>query len=60
MAEGGRVVTAVLPNDVATEMDEVGGRIDRSKSCIIRQAVAEWLADERRRFELSQAPQTAL
>jgi predicted transcriptional regulator len=34
-------------------MDEVAGRIDRSKSWIVRQAVSEWLAEEQRRYELT-------
>jgi predicted transcriptional regulator len=53
MAEEGRVVTAKLPEDLVSEMDEVAGRIDRSKSWIVRQAVAEWLAEERRRYEMT-------
>jgi predicted transcriptional regulator len=53
MAEEGRVVTAKLPDDLVTEMDEVAERMDRSKSWIVRQAVAEWLAEERRRFEMT-------
>lgn len=53
MAEDGRVVTAKLPDDLVREMDEVAGRMDRSKSWIVRQAVAEWLAEEQRRYELT-------
>lgn len=53
MAEEGRVVTAKLPENLVLEMDEIAGRIDRSKSWIVRQAVAEWLAEERRRYELT-------
>ena len=53
MAEDGRVVTAKLPDDLVSEMDEVAERIDRSKSWFVRQAVAEWLAEERRRYELT-------
>ena len=53
MPEDGRVVTAKLPDELITEMDEVAGRIDRSKSWIVRQAVAEWLAEERHRYELT-------
>jgi predicted transcriptional regulator len=34
-------------------MDEIAERIDRSKSWIIREAVAEWLAEEERRHELT-------
>ena len=48
-----RVVTANLPDDLVARMDEVAARIERSKSWIVRQAVAEWLAEERRRDELT-------
>lgn len=53
MADVGRVVTANLPDDLVSRMDVVARRIDRSKSWIVRQAVAEWLADEERRHELT-------
>jgi predicted transcriptional regulator len=53
MADDGRVVTAKLPDDLVKEMDEVADRMDRSKSWIVRQAVAEWLAEEQRRYELT-------
>lgn len=48
-----RVVTAKLPADLAARLDEVGERIERSKSWIVRQAVTEWLAEEQRRDELT-------
>jgi predicted transcriptional regulator len=53
MPEENRVVTAKLPEDLVSEMDEIAERIDRSKSWIVRQAVAEWLAEERLRHELT-------
>lgn len=53
MAEEGRVVTAKLPDDIISKLDEVSERIDRSKSWIVREAVAEWLAEEQRRYELT-------
>ena len=53
MTDDGRVVTAKLPEDLVLQMDEVAGRIDRSKSWIVRQAVAEWLAEEQLRYELT-------
>ena len=53
MTEDGRVVTAKLPNDLVLKLDEIAGRIDRSKSWIIRQALIEWLAEEQRRYELT-------
>ena len=53
MTEDGRVVTAKLPDELVSQMDEVALRIDRSKSWIVREAVAEWLAEEQRRHELT-------
>jgi predicted transcriptional regulator len=53
MIDDGRVVTAKLPDALASRLDEISKRIDRSKSWIVRQAVAEWLAEEQRRYELT-------
>ena len=53
MADDGRVVTAKLPDEIVSRMDDVADRIDRSKSWIVRQAVTEWLAEEQRRYELT-------
>ena len=53
MADDGRVVTAKLPDDLVTQMDEVADRIERSKSWIVREAVSEWLAEEQRRHEMT-------
>jgi predicted transcriptional regulator len=53
MADDGRVVTAKLPDDLVSRMDEIAERIDRSKSWIVRAAVSEWLAEEQRRYELT-------
>lgn len=53
MADDGRVVTAKLPDDLVSRLDEVAARIDRSKSWIVREAVSEWLAEEQRRYDLT-------
>jgi predicted transcriptional regulator len=53
MAQDGRVVTAKLEDDTFARLDEIAGRIDRSKSWIVREAVEEWLAEEQRRYELT-------
>lgn len=53
MPDDGRVVTAKLPDDLVSQMDEVADRIDRSKSWIVRQAISQWLAEEQRRHELT-------
>ena len=53
MSKEGRVVTANLPNELVSRLDEISARIDRSKSWIVREAVVEWLAEEQRRFEFT-------
>ena len=53
MADEGRVVTAKLPDDLVSRMDEVADRMERSKSWIVREAVTQWLAEEQRRYELT-------
>lgn len=53
MADDGRVVTAKLPDDLVSRMDEVSQRIERSKSWIVREAVSQWLVEEQRRHELT-------
>lgn len=46
-------MTAKLPGDLVSQLDEIVGRIDRSKSWIVRQALGQWLAEEQRRYELA-------
>jgi len=53
MSDDARVVTAKLPEALVLQLDEIAARIDRSKSWIIRQALAEWIAEEQRRHELT-------
>jgi len=53
MADESRVVTAKLPEELVTQMDEISDRIERSKSWIVKEAVTEWLAEEQRRYELT-------
>jgi predicted transcriptional regulator len=48
-----RVVSAKLPGGLASRLDDVAARVERSKSWIVRQVLAEWLAEERRRYELT-------
>lgn len=53
MDEPDRVVTAKLPGKLVSKMDEIGARMERSKSWIVKQAVAEWIAEEDRRHQLT-------
>lgn len=49
-----RIVTAKLPSDLVSQLDEIASRIDRSKSWIVHQSVRQWLVEEERRYELAQ------
>jgi predicted transcriptional regulator len=53
MSDDARVITAKLPAKLASELDEVAERMERSKSWIMREAVGQWLAEEQRRYELT-------
>jgi len=50
---GERVITANLPGELVSKLDEIASRLERSKSWIVRQALAEWLAEEERRHVLT-------
>ena len=49
-----KVVTAHLPLDLATRIDEAAAQLDRSRGWIIKEALADWLAweDEKHRRTL--------
>ena len=51
--EDGADLRGKLPDDLVSRMNDVAGRIDRSKSWIVREAVSQWLAEEQRRYELT-------
>lgn len=53
MKDVGRVITAKLPDELVSRMDEAAERLDRSKSWIVREAVSNWLDEEQRRYELT-------
>jgi len=53
MTDDWRTITAKVPQALAVRLDEIALRIDRSRSWIVRQALAEWLAEEQRRYELT-------
>ncbi len=53
MSDDDRVINAKIPARMASRLDQIVERIDRSKSWIVRQGLAEWLAEEQRRYELT-------
>lgn len=53
MTDVGRVVTAKLPHDLVSSLDAAARRAGRSKSWIVRQALAEWLSEEQKRHKLT-------
>lgn len=48
-----RTVTAHLPEELATQVDDLAARLERSKNWIIRQALADWLAQEKERNRMT-------
>jgi predicted transcriptional regulator len=53
MADQGRMITAKLDDKLVEQLDEAADRIERSKSWIVREALTEWLAEDRRRYDLT-------
>jgi predicted transcriptional regulator len=47
-----RVITSHLPSVLADQVDEIALRMDRSKGWIVKQALAEFVAIEERRYQL--------
>lgn len=49
-----RVLTAHVPVQLAEKVDELAGRLERSRGWVVKQALANWveLEEERRRLTL--------
>ena len=41
-----RVITAHVPVQLAERVDQLAGRIGRSKDCVVRQALVAWIDQE--------------
>ena len=48
-----RVVTAHIPVPLAEKMDVLAERLERSRSWIVKQALANWVAEEEERRKLT-------
>ncbi|AHF01205.1 CopG family transcripitonal regulator [Thiomicrospira aerophila AL3] len=48
-----RVLTAHIPLDMANQIDQLAGKLERSKSWIIKQALASWIEQESLRERLT-------
>lgn len=48
-----RSVTAHVPVELAERVDEVAGRLERSRNWIVKQALAAWLDQEAERSRLT-------
>lgn len=48
-----RGMTAHVPVEMAEKVDELANRLDRSRGWIIKQALADWIADEEERYRLT-------
>ncbi|SDT86721.1 Predicted transcriptional regulator [Pseudomonas pohangensis] len=48
-----RSVTAHVPIELAERVDEIAGRLERSKNWIVKQALSDWLDQEEERSRLT-------
>jgi predicted transcriptional regulator len=48
-----RVFTAHLPLPLAEKVDEIAGRLDRSRGWIVKQALSAWIDQEEERDRLT-------
>jgi predicted transcriptional regulator len=53
MSDEGQTVTVKLPDDLVSRLGEVAGQTGRSENWIVREALSQWLAEYRRRHELT-------
>lgn len=48
-----RVLTAHIPEELASKIDEIASRIDRSKGWIVKQALNDWVSLDEERHQLT-------
>ncbi|CAJ0809714.1 hypothetical protein LMG19083_05004 [Ralstonia psammae] len=48
-----RVLTAHVPVQLAEKVDELAGRLDRSRDWIMKQALSAWISQEEERSRLT-------
>lgn len=49
-----RVLTALVPAPLAEKVDQLAGRLERSRDWIVKQALSSWIAQEEERDRLTQ------
>ena len=48
-----RSVTAHVPIELAERVDEIAGRLERSKNWIVKQALSDWIDQEEERSRMT-------
>ena len=48
-----RVLTAHVPLPLAVKVDDIAGRLDRSRGWVVKQALAAWVEQEEERHRLT-------
>ncbi|MGO3869710.1 MAG: CopG family ribbon-helix-helix protein [Alcaligenes sp.] len=54
MTAATKVLTAHVPLPLATKVDQMAARLDRSRGWIMKQALSAWIAQEEERTRLTQ------
>lgn len=52
-AQESKVLTAHIPLDMSEKIDRISAQLDRSKGWIVKQALAEWIAQSELRHRLT-------
>lgn len=48
-----KVMTAHIPTALAQKVDQMAARMDRSRGCVVKQALADWVDQEEERSRLT-------
>lgn len=48
-----RVLTAHVPTQLAAKVDSLAERLDRSRGWVVKQALAAWVEQEERRYNMT-------
>lgn len=54
MTSATKVLTAHVPLPLADKVDQMASRLERSRGCIMKQALSAWIAREEERDRLTQ------
>ncbi|HEX4855692.1 MAG TPA: ribbon-helix-helix domain-containing protein [Limnobacter sp.] len=52
-ADKTRVITAHVPEELASKVDEIAAKMDRSKAWVVKQALNQYVEEEQAKYEMT-------